>query len=443
MRRLSHLVVLLVICVGCSMQDTNVPIPQADTLILGRITTLRETAGEPGVWQVEIKEGLPEPMRRAMLRDGKAVPELAKDVTVRVRVTPDTLCVAGLRAGDLSEFRIGQEVAVNPVAGTTAMTGSKLLTADAAELYLFSAYQLRYLPGSLPSLPPEVTVPNDPKRINSAGLEMTPLPLEGGRVVYFAAGLLPGVPMGGDKQAEPIGAVRPGMRDRRETLASWAVNGYRPYRVAWSNGAWKEPEPVALPGVGPEARARITWINDGETSCLVEVAHANGQHGLFAGQRANREAPWGALEPLKLPGGANNGDGQRFGKLLKSLVWTVYQGGSSDLWLSMEDKPGQMLEPRINTMGAEYAPRVGPNTTLYFCRADRQLLFAGGVVQEVRLPGAQRRPLLEAVPTNDGALLFFRVPRFTPGVQDWDLAVAQRVASGWGEPVMLDDWKPE
>jgi hypothetical protein len=442
MRRSLHVLAVLVLSVGCSMQDTNVPVPQSDALILGRITTLRETTGEPGVWEVEIREGLPEPMRRAMLRDGKVVPQLAKDVTVRVRVTPDTVCVAGLRAGDLSDFRIGQEVAVNPVAGTTAMTGSKLLTADAAELYLFSAYQLRYLPGSLPSLPPEVTVPSDPKRINSAGLEMTPLPLEGGRVVYFAAGLLAGVPKG-DKQAEPIGAVRPGMRDRQGALASWAVGGYRPYRVAWSKGAWGPPEPVDIPALAPEAKARITWINDDETSCLVEVTQASGDRELFSGQRGASTAPWGALEKLKLPGGTSLGDAQRFGKLLKSLVWTVYQGGSSDLWLSMEDKPGQMLEPRINTMGPEYAPRVGPKTTLYFCRADRQLLFAGGVVHEVRLPGPQRRPLLEAAPTKDGSLLFFRIPRFTPGAQDWDLAVAPRVASGWGKPVMLDDWKPE
>ncbi len=433
---------LVVALVGCGMQDTNTPVPQADTVILGRIAALKEVAGEPGIWQVEVKEGLPEAMRNTMRRDGKTAPELAKDLTVQVRVTPDTVCVAGLRAGDLADFRVGQEVAVNPVPGTTALTGTKLLTAEASEFYLFSAYQLRYLPRSLPSLPPEVATPNDPQRINSAGLEMTPLPLDGGRVVYFAAGLLAGVPTGGPP-ADPVGAVRPGMRDPSGALAPWAVGGYRPYRVAWAKGGWGAPEPVALPGLAPEASARITWVNDSESACLVEVTGGDGTKHLLASSRASAAAPWSAPEKVEVPSGASAGDAQRFGKQLKALVWTAYTGGSSDLWLSLEGKPGQMLEPRINTMGPEYAPRLGPNTTLYFCRADRQLLFAGGVVQEVRLPGSQRRPLLEAVPAKDGSLLFFRIPRFTPGAGDWDLAVATRAGSAWGAPVLLDDWKPE
>ena len=443
MRGFVLLLTVSLLGVGCAMQDTNVPVSQADALVVGRITALREAPGEPGVSEVEIKEALPEPMRNAMRREGRFIPELDKDVQVKVRVTSDTVCVAGLRAGDLDDFRVGQEVTVNPVSGTTAMTGSKLLTADASELYLFSSYQLCYLPRSLSSLPPEVTAPADPGRINSAGLETTPLPLQGGRVVYFAAGLLPGVPLGG-KEPQPVGAVRHGMRDSAGTIAKWAVGGFRPYRVAWGRGGWEVPQPVDFPGIAPDVGARITWINDEETSCLVEVTQAKGtKQQLLAVQRPSAKAPWGAPEKLQLPSGTSVGDGQRFGKLLKSLVWTSYDSGGSDLWLSMEHKPGQMLEPRINTMGPEFAPRVGPNTSLYFCRSDRQLVFAGGVVQEVRLPGAHRRPLLEAVPTKDGSLLFFRIPRYTPGALDWDLAVAARAGSGWGQAILLDDWKPE
>ncbi len=433
---------LIALSAGCGLQDTNTPVPQADSLILGRIAAIREAAGEPGVWEVEIKEGLPEQMQDAMRRGGRLVPTLDKDVTVRVRVTGDTVCVAGFRAGNLDDFRVGQEVAVNPVTGTTAMTGSKLITADAAEFYLFSAYRLRFLPRSLESLPDEVKTPADPKRINSAGLEMTPLALQGGKVVYFAAGLLPGIPLGG-KEAPAVGAVRPGMRERAGDLMPWTVGGFRPYRVAWGKGGWTEPQPVELADLMPGTKARFTWISDDETSCLVEVTLADGTRQLLTGQRASAKIPWGKLAKVELPGGPSIGDAQRFGKQLKALVWTVYDPSGSDLWLSTEGRPGQMLEPRINTMGPEYAPRVGPNTTLYFCRADRQLLFASGVVQEVRLPGLQRRPLLEAVPAKDGSLLFFRVPRFTPGALDWDLAVAPRAGSGWGKPVLLDDWKPE
>jgi hypothetical protein len=433
---------VVALLLGCGMQDTNTPVPQPDSLILGRISAIREVAGEPGVKEVEIREGLPEQMQSAMRREGRLVPALDKDVTVRVRVTSDTVCVAGLRAGDLDDFRVGQEVAVNPVQGTTAMTGSKLITADAAEFYLFSAYRLRFLPRSVESLPDEVTVPSDPQRINSAGLETTPLPLLGGEVVYFAAGLLPAIQVGGS-EAPPVGAVRLGMRERSGVLTPWAVGGFRPYRVAWGKGGWGKPQPVELPDLAPEASARFTWINDDETACLVEATPTDGTRQLFSGQRASAKEPWGKLEKLEVPGGPSVGDGQRFGRQLKALVWTVYDANGSDLWLSTEGKPGQMLEPRINTMGPEWAPRVGPNNSLYFCRADRQLLFAGDVVQEVRLPGAQRRPLLEAVPTKDGALLLFRVPRFTPGALDWDLAVAARTGSAWGKTVLLDDWKPE
>jgi hypothetical protein len=442
MRRPLLVLIVVFLILGCGMQDTSTPVPQPDSLILGRISAIRETPAASGVWEVEIREGLPDQMQNAMRREGRLVPTLDKDVTVRVRVTSDTACIATLRPGDLADFRVGQEVAVNPVPGTTAMTGSKLITADAAELYLFSSYRLRFLPRSLDALPEEVTTPADPRRINSAGLEVTPLPVQGGKVVYFAAGLLPGVPLGG-KEAQPVGAVRQGMRDRSGALLPWAVGSVRPYRVAWGARGWEEPQLVDLPDLPPTAKARFTWMKDDETACLAEVALADGSRQLLAGQRASAKAPWGKLEKLNLPSGASTGDGQRFGKLLKALVWTAYDANGSDLWLSLEGKPGQMLEPRINTMGPEWSPRVGPNNTLYFCRADRQLLFAGGVVQEVRLPGAQRRPLLEAVPAKDGALLFFRVPRFTPGALDWDLAVASRAGSGWEKPVLLDDWKPE
>ena len=441
MRNVGLLLVASVGMVGCSMQDASTPVPQPDSLILGRIAAIRDAA-DPGIREVEIKEGLPESMHQAIRRDGRPAPQLDKELVVKVRVTPDTVCVAGLRAGELDDFRVGQEVAVTPLPGTTAMAGSKTLLADAAEFYLFSAYQLRFLAKSLDAMPSEVTTPNDPGRINSAGMEFTPLPVHGGRVVYFAAGLVPGLALKGG-EAAPVGAVRPGMRGPSGALVPWAVGGCRPYRAAWEKGEWSSPQLVELPGIAPDASARITWVNEEETSCLVELTQAGGVRQLAASRRASAQAPWSAVEKVDVPGGPSVGDAQRFGAHLGALVWTVYDSGASDLWLSMEGKPGQPLEPRINTMGPEYAPRLGPKQSLYFCRADRQLLFASGIVQEVRLPGKQRHPLLEAVPAREGSLLFFRVPRYTPGVLDWDLGVAPRTGGGWGKPVLLDDWKPE
>ena len=440
-RNLAVVGLAALVVAGCNMQDATAPVPQPDGLILGRIAAVRESA-DKGVWEVDVNEGLPETMQGAMRREGKPVPVLDKDVKVRIRVTADTVCVAGERASGLDDFRVGQEVAVNPVPGTTAMVGTKLLLADAAEMYLFSVYQMRFLPRSLQAIPADAFAPNDPKLVNSAGLEMTPLPAAGGKVVYFAAGLLPGAPASG-KDATPFGAVRPGMRDAKGALAPWAVGGYRPYRTAWENGAWTAPMPVELPGLGPDVDARLTWIDGGETACLVEVMQPNGLRGLYSSERPDAKAPWATLVKVNVPGGPSVGDAQRFGRQLKALVWTVYDRGSSDLWLSTEGKPGQALEPRINTMGPEYAPRVGANNRLYFCRADRQLLFVGGVVQDVRLPGAQRRPLLEAAPSADGKLLFFRVPRYAVGALDWDLAVAPLAGTSVGEPVLLDRWKPE
>ena len=440
-RNFAVLGLAVLMAAGCNMQDATTPVPQPDSLVLGRIAAVRESA-DKGVWEVEINEGLPETMQSAMRHEGRPVPKLDKDVKVRIRVTADTVCVAGERASGLDDFRVGQEVAVNPVPGTTAMVGSKLLLADAAEMYLFSVYQVRYLPRSLQALPAGASLPDDPKLVNSAGLEMTPLAADAGKVVYFAAGLRAGVPTSGN-DAPPVGAVRPGMRDAKGALLPWAVGGYRPYRTAWENGAWSQPRPVEFAGVAPDASARLTWVNGGETACLVEVMQPNGVRGLYSSERADAKAPWAALVKVDVPGGPSVGDAQRFGRQLKALVWTVYDQGSSDLWLSTEGKPGQPLEPRINTMGPEYSPRIGPNNCLYFCRADRQLLFAGGVVQEVRLPGAQRRPLLEAAPSADGKLIFFRVPRYTVGALDWDLAVAPLTGATLGQPVLLDLWKPE
>jgi hypothetical protein len=96
----------------------------------------------------------------------------------------------------------------------------------------------------------------------------------------------------------------------------------------------------------------------------------------------------------------------------------------------------------INTR-REWAPRVGPRTTLYFCRGQRQLLFEGSMVHEVRLAGTQRRPFVEAAPLADGSALFVVTPRFTPGEPDVDIAVARSAEGGWGAAVPLDEWKPE
>lgn len=448
-------IVLVLTLAGCGGQDVSRPVPQPDTLVMGRIAAIRMDTPEAGLVEVEVQAGLPETIHNVMVRDGKAVPLLEKDLKMRVRIGPGTVCVANYVNTDIDTFRIGQEVAVVPVPGSSAMIGTRELIAEADELYLFNAYQIRHLPGSLDSIPAAVRQPADPARINSAGLEMTPWPLQGGKVVYFAAGLLPDQ-RGGD-DAPPLGAVRPGMESEPGKLVPWAVAGFRPYRVAWGKAGWERPEPVDFPGLAVEASARVTWVGKDETSCLVEVLGSGGTRRLFSSTRKSAAQPWGELQPMVVEGGTEVGDAQRFAATAKedtagtatpttmaseSLIWTVYEAGSSDLWMTSGGRPAKMLDPRMNTLGSEYAPRVGPNV-LYFCRGDRQLRFASQAIEEVRLPGRQRRPLLEAAPSADGMLLFYRVPRYTPWQLDWNLAVSRKEGAGWSAGVLLDDFRPE
>ncbi len=431
----------LPILAACHFADTSTPVPQPDTVIFGRVAEIRAVASEPGVSEVDIRAGLPESLLAVMRRESRPIPALEKDLLVRARVGADTLCVADMQPVDVDAFRIGQEVTVVPRPGSCAMVGTKLLLAEASELYRFAAYQLRVIPRSLAAIPGEVSQPTEPARINSAGSERTPLPLAGGRIVYFAAGLLPPL----SKNDVPRGARRPGMQGSDGALAAWAERGgYRPYRVEWSAGRWAAPIAVDLPGVPPDASARLTWVSEAETACLVEEVRADGSRGLFASSRASAGEAWAPLGAVSLEGQGNAGDAQRFGSQAGALVWTVYDSSGSDLWLALQgQKPGP-VDPRINTLGSEWAPRVGPQNTLFFCRGERQLQFTGGAVEEVRLPGKQYRPLLEATPVAGGSLLFFRIPRFVPGEPDWDLAVAAKEGDGhWGGATRLDDWRPQ
>jgi hypothetical protein len=440
MRNASYVLVALIAAAGCRLGDTSTPVPQPDTLIFGRVAAIRPVAGEPGVSEVEVQAGLPATLREVMRRENRPIPGFEKDLLVRARVNADSLCVADMRPTDLEAFRVGQEITIVPRPGTSAMVGTRLLLAEVAEIYQFQDYQLRALPRSLPALPPAVSAPADPGRINSAGTERAPLPVAGGRVVYFAAGLLPAL----SSDAAPRGAVRPGMTGSDGKLAAWAsAGGHRPFRVEWLGDRWAAPAAVELDGVPAGASARLTWVDATETACLVELDDRAAGRRLFAAARGRIGDRWGALTLVTVEGGGNVGDAQRFGSRAGALVWTLYDGAGSDLWLALQgQKPGP-VDPRINTLGPEWAPRVGANNTLYFCRGERQLLFTGGAVEEVRLPGVHLRPLLEAAPASDGSLLFCRVPRYVPGEPDWDLAVSARSADGrWGAAVPLDEWRP-
>ncbi len=427
---------LVVGLAGCPQDVTRTPVPQEDVLIVGRLLSMQERAQERGVFDLTVGLGVPETLKGVMRKEGRPIPESEKEMLAKVKVDGSSVCVVDGQAGELSQLQVGQEVVVVPVSGSCAMVGDKELLADAAEVYEFASYQLRTLPRSLESIPSWVTDRLDAKKINSSGKEVSPIPLRGGKVLYFSAGLLPPVREGEGMR----GAIRPGMT-RDGQLLPWArQGGVRPYRTELKEGGWTPPEPLVFPDLADEASVRVSWVSEDEKALLAELRMPERDPQLVESRRDDK-GNWGPLQPVPEAAEQAAGDGQRFGSQLGALVWTVYEYGSSDLYLKLSGQGRMPLEPRINTTNTEWAPRVGPNTTLYFCRGDRQLLFAQQIVQEVRLPGLCRRPLSEAAPTADGQLLFFRVPRFTPGELDWDLAVARRQGEGWAEPVLLDDFR--
>lgn len=424
---------------GCGPNPEVTPVAQPDTLITGRIAGVRPNPGDPSAAEIDVAVSVPEVLQESLRREGRPVPAMPKDYKIVARVTRDTVCVAASRAVDLAALRVGEEIVVLPVPGTTAMIGASRLDAEAAEVIQFQTYRASRMARSLDTVPAGFDPVGSAERINSPGPETTPLALAGGRVLYFAAGLASVQLASG---AVTVGAVRPGMKTGAGSLAPWAVGGTRPYRSEWRDGRWSAPTLIEFLALPMDATVRITWVNESETSCLVDVVENGDTHKLLASERSDAKSAWGALSPVGLATGASTGDGQRFGTSSKALVWTVFSPEGSDLWLSLDGKAGQALDPRINTLGPEWAPRVGSKHELYFCRAGRQLLYQRGAVNEVRLPGAQLRPLLEAAPQAGGTLLFFRVPRYVFGEADSDIAVATRTPDGWSDAIAIDDWRP-
>lgn len=437
MRRFFMLLLVLGLS-ACPKDVTKTPVPQDDVLVVGRLLAATDSAQEPGVLTLEIRLAMPESIKPVMRKEGRPIVESEEEMVAKVRVDRSTVCVVEGLPGDVSRLRVGYEVVVVPVSGSCGMVGTKTLLADAAEVYDFRSYQVRFLTRSLEQIPSWVSERKDPAKVNSSGKEVSPVPLASGKVLYFSAGLLPPLQEG----EPPRGAVRPGMVQSGKLLP-WAQNGgLRPYRTQYANGAWTPPQELVFPGLSDEASLRVTWVSEDETALLAEL-RLPGKEPQLVQSAGQGKGSWGPLEPVPDAAGKAAGDGQRFGKQLGAMVWTVYEFGSSDLWLRFQNQAGQPVEPRINTLGAEWAPRLGPNTTLYFCRGDRQLLFAKQTVSELRLPGAQRLPLLEAAPTADGSLLFYRLPRYTPGELDWDIFVSRKEGESWGAPVPVDEFRPQ
>ncbi len=436
-RALAPVMLFAIALVGCDLINPERPTPQPDVTLFGNLLEVTEPTAVGGAWTVTLQVGVPRALAAAQQAEGRPTPVVEKGTVAEVTLDGDTVVLVDGRPGSLAALNPGSEVVAVPVPGTTRMAGSARIFLQAEYFTDFATYRRWNLPG-LEKGEPTATPNEDTARINSAGIEESPVPVGSGRVLYFSARLrLPEEPKG-----RWLGARRPGLGEPAE--------GGRPlsrsYRTERGADGWSAPELVELPGVDAAASVRVTWVSDDESRCLVTVEPPDQKPWVGTASRADIRHPWGAVEAVAALGGGDSADGVYLAGSKTKIAFASTRGGAtgSDLYL-WDPKQGdvpQPLDPRINTPGEEWRPRVGPQNALFFCRGDRQLVLSGGSVRPVRLPGPFRREANQAAPTGDGGWLFLVVPRYTPVEVDLDIVVAPIAADGSvGEPVPVDDWR--
>jgi hypothetical protein len=385
--------------------------------------------------------GLPRALKEDRQAEGKPAPSFEKGTVAEIRVARDTLVLAGGGPSPVTSIAPGSEVVAVPVAGTTFMSGDSLITMEASYFLDFETYRAWQLPGLATGdepLPVE-----DPSRINSAGVEHAPVPLKGGTVLYFAARMRPPTVPG-----EPwIGAQRVGLQ------APEAPGGIfeRSYRSALAEDGWSSPELVEFADTEEFLVVRVTWVDEEETSCLLTIQEADEPTWVGRASRSSDRAPWGPVERIEALGQEEAADAVYLAGS-RSKIALVSKGigfDNGDIFLYDPQQPDGIEGPvplvtTVNTTGNEWAPRVGANNELLFCRGDAQLVLRQGGVQPLRLPLPHRALITEANGTRDGSWLFFCLPAFTPIELDQNIYVAPLDADfQLGEAVPVDEWRPE
>ncbi len=426
----------LVAAAGCNMVNPDRPQPQPDTIVYGTLIATTPDAKRPNTVVVRLRVQAPRELGKETMTKARPTPSIAEGITAEVAVGPDTVVLRkGEAAPSLSAFPVGTEMVALPVSGTTRMIGSKRVLCDASYLVDFTTYRQWRLPKLGEASP--VAAQDDPARINSSGVEHSPVPLKGGRVLYFAAHLrAPWTAKG-----KPFGALRPGLPKPGGPLGL----AERTYRTELTPKGWTPPKLVVFPGMDKDSVVRVSWMNEAETLCLVTVKEPG--HPAWAGRSSRRSASklWGPIERLDQLGKGDTEDAVYLAGSTSMISFSrTSSGKNSDLYLFMPKRGKAMpLDPRINTPSPEWCPRVGPVNQLFFCRADRQLEYTKGAVHPLRLPGKFRQVLTEANPTRDGHWMFFCLPRYTPVELDQNIEVARWHKDGsLGAPIPVDQWRP-
>ncbi|MFV2072982.1 MAG: hypothetical protein ACC742_10080 [Thermoanaerobaculales bacterium] len=431
---LGWVVAALATFAGCDLVDPARPTSQPDTEVFGNLLEIEQDTENPALWTARIRVGAPRAFLSAEEASGKATPVVEKGLVATVTVGPDTVVVVADEPARLEDLAPGTEVAVLPVMGTTLTFGSTDIRLEASTLMDFATYRRWRLPGLGTG---EEDGTDDPDLINSGGVELAPVPLAGGRVLYFSARLR------SPATAEDgwHGARRNGLDTPEEEAAS----PERSYRTELAEDGWTTPQLVVFPGLEDPDRVRVTWVDAGETRALVTVAIRGEFPWVGLATRRNASSAWGPPERLDELG-EDVHDAVYLRGSSSMVVFVSARGGEqTDLYLynPKQDPPLGPLEPKISSFGNEWNPRTGPQNELFFGREDRQLVFFGGRVSSLRLPGPHRVVFTRAAPTDDGKWLFFCMPRYRPVEVDEDIYVASLTEDQrLGPPVPVDDWRP-
>jgi hypothetical protein len=393
-----------------------------------------QSDAEPNEWTALIRVGPPRALLDAEEEAGHTPPSVQKGLQATVTVTGDTVVVYRDLPAALEEIDPGTEVAVVPVAGTTRMIGSDDLRLEASTVMDFASYRRWRLPGLKAEDDSEV---DRADLINSSGAEIAPAPVGGGEILYFTYHLRP--PAGEDDEWH--GAVREGLVVPDEEHAPLE----RSYRSELGESGWSPPALVQFPGLDDVAQIRVTWVSADELQCLVTVSESGQQPWVGRASRERADAPWGPPQRLEFLGDGAHDAVYLTGSTKKIVFVATMSGTQGDLLLydPGDERSPLPLQPQICTLGNEWNPRTGPANELFFCREDRQLVFADGRVRALALPGPQRTVFTQGAPTDDGKWLFVCTPRFRPVELDQDIYVAP-LGEGFtlGRPVAVDDWRP-
>lgn len=437
--RILLMVALAVAVYGCDLVDPARPTPYPDTTVYGNLLEVIPPADQEANWKVRLRVGVPRELTRAEQADGAAAPEVEGGLAVEVTVGPDTMVVVDDEFSDLEAIPPGTEVVVVPEVGSTRMMGTSMVLVDASYLLDFRSYAHWQLPKLATVPPPADRERADLTQINTAGLELAPVPIGDGSTLVFSARLRHAA----DAEGGWLGAARPGLVPAADDVEP----PERSFRTTLGSDGWSVPEPVVFEGMDDAQRVVVSWMDDTETRCLVTLQMAGEPPWVGTSSRRRASGPWGT--PVRLDGlGAGDAGGAVYlaGSTSKLVFVSLRNGGvQSDLFLyepGVEHTP-LPLEPQINTVGDEWGARIGPVGELFFVRDEHQLLRQGGVLHEVRLPGPFRTIVTQAAPTADGRWVFFCLPRLRPIEPDQDIWVAPRLGDGrLGEAVPVEDWRP-